>query len=1049
MEFKAYFDSIKVKIEQSTEYTLRTDFENLMNAIKPRKSVSIIQENKKTETQTFGKPDFKVTENDLEIGWIETKPFNDDLSVYIDTPQLKRYLKVIPNLLFTNYRDVILFCEGEPILNSTLFIKGEKKLQESNIEKTKSVINEFFDATFQQIERTEKLSIVLARHAQYLHDELLDLWKSNSTSVFKEKLRGLYDLFSKTLIEDLKPEDFIDAYSQTVTYGLLLSALSANKKIDKSNFIDFIPKSLSIFEEIFGLLRLQNIPEGISWIIDKLLIILNNTDYAQVQKELSFSNKLPESLKLPESSKLSGSFPIDDPYIYFYENFLTAYNQVKRLEKGVFYTPAPVVHFIVKIIQQSLILDFKKSGLDDDNISLLDFATGTGTFLLESFKVALENVDKGQKNGFIRNNLLKNFFGFEYLIAPYTIAHLKLTKFLTEQGFTFEPEDRTKVYLTDTLDDSHFQRNSLFPHISDEGEQATQIKLEKKVWVVLGNPPYSNFSKNKKPFIQSLINDYKKGLNEAKINIDDDYIKFIRFAQAKIEGANYSYTKGKNTVTGKINAAGQGIVGIITNNSYLSGVTHRQMRKSLFETFDKIYIVNLHGNSVIGEGDKNVFDITVGVSIVLFIKTPKPLKEKEVYYFSTLNNRITKREDKYDFLYVNDLTTVNWKRLKPVEPYYWFVEKDFTHTLQYEKGWKISDIFNAYSSGVKTERDKITIHFTQKSLIQTINYFISNSEEKIRSKFNLKDSRDWKILNAKNDLAKNYKDEKDVFFTKIHYRPFDFRVMYYTGKSRGFIGTPSKRIAEQLIHKENLAIVFPRFAKGTKSNYGFISEFAIDVALGGSHSGSETYIAPLYIYNSNGSTDQNGNGYLFKDEEKKDNFTKEFRKFLKENELNNYSPEQILGYIYAILFSPTYREKYYEFLKIDFPKIPFPENLPDFKNLSDLGGELIEHHLLKRSYQKNEMPVFAVEGNNEVKQIAYNTEQKRLYINKTQYFEHFPPSVWEYEIGGYQVFDKYLKARKDVLLTYHEINHLKKVAASIIKTIEIQQNIDNLCASWI
>ena len=213
--------------------------------------------------------------------------------------------------------------------------------------------------------------------------------------------------------------------------------------------------------------------------------------------------------------------------------------------------------------------------------------------------------------------------------------------------------------------------------------------------------------------------------------------------------------------------------------------------------------------------------------------------------------------------------------------------------------------------------------------------------------------------------------------------------------------------------------------------------------------GSQSYVAPLYIYNSNGSTDQNGNGYLFKDEEKKDNFTKEFRKFLKENELNNYSPEQILGYIYAILFSPTYREKYYEFLKIDFPKIPFPENLPDLKKLSDLGSELIEHHLLKCSYQKNEMPVFAVEGNNEVKQIAYNTEQKRLYINKTQYFEHFPPSVWEYEIGGYQVFDKYLKARKDVLLTYHEINHLKKVAASIIKTIEIQQNIDNLCASWI
>jgi len=655
MNFINYFQSIKAKIEQATEYTLRTDLENLLNTIKPHKSLDIIQENKKTETQSFGKPDFRITDNNLEVGYIETKPYNHELSVFIDTPQLKRYLNIIPNFLLTNYRDFILFRNGEPILNSSLFIKGEKKLQESNIEKTNLLINEFFNGKFSLIEKTEKLSYLLAQHAQYLHHEILDLWYNNQNSLFKEKISGLFELFSKTLIEDLKPEDFIDAYSQTVTYGLLLSALSANKPIDKYNFIEFIPKSLTILNEIFGLLQIANIPENISWIIDKLLIILNNTDYAQIKKELAFTNKKGRNE--------------EDPYIYFYENFLTAYNQVKRIEKGVFYTPAAVVHFIVKITQQSLIQDFKKSGFEDDNISLLDFATGTGTFLLEVFKTALQNVDAGQKNGFIRNKLLKNFFGFEYLIAPYTIAHLKLTKFLNEEGFTFEQDDRARVFLTDTLDDSHYQRNSLFPYISEEGQQATKIKLEKKVWVVLGNPPYSNFSKNKRPFIQALINDYKKDLNETKINIDDDYIKFIRFAQAKIEGANYSYTKGNNYVKGKIEAEKQGIVGIITNNSYLSGITHRQMRKSLYETFDKIYILNLHGNSIMGEGDKNVFDITVGVAIVLFIKTPKQLKEKEIYYFSTLDNEITKRDDKYDFLFDNDLTTINWKRLKPEEPY--------------------------------------------------------------------------------------------------------------------------------------------------------------------------------------------------------------------------------------------------------------------------------------------------------------------------------------------------------------------------------------------
>ena len=1036
MELEEYFESIQKKIGHSTEYTLRTDFENLMNDIKPRKAIEIIQEHSTLEKlQTLpkftGRPDFRVTESNLEIGWMETKPIHDDISVYLDTPQLKRYLHVIPNFLFTNYREFILFRDGEAILNSTLFVKEEKKLQDSNVEQTKDLLYEFFNGALQQIEKTEKLSIAMAKHAQYLQRELWNLWNSEEKSPFKEKFKGLYDLFSKTLVEELQPLEFIDAYSQTVAYGLLLSALSANKKIDKYNFIEFIPKSLPIFEEIFGLLRLQNIPEGIAWIIDKLFIILHNTDYAQVQKELSFSNKIGSEL--------------DDPYIYFYENFLKAYNPEKRVEKGVYYTPAPVVHFIVKIIQQSLIKDFKKSGLDDDNISLLDFATGTGTFLLEAFKTALANVDKGQKNGFIRNNLLKNFYGFEYLIAPYTIAHLKLTKFLTEEGFLFEQEgDRAKIFLTDTLDDSHYQRNALFPYLSDEGEGATKVKSEKKIWVVLGNPPYSNFSKNKRPFIQALINDYKKGLNETKINMDDDYIKFIRFAQAKIEGAKYSYQKGNNTINRKIEALGQGIIGIITNNSYLNGITHRQMRKSLYETFDKIYILNLHGNSIIGEGDKNVFDITVGVCIALFVKTPKPLPEKEVYYFSTLNNALLKREEKFEYLRNHDLETTLWKRLKPEKPHYWFVEKDFTHIKQYEKGWKMTDIFKEYSSGIQTGKDSLVIDFNIKKLkSRIIDVLNEKNEDRIRDKYTLKDSSGWKLQRFKKSIFL----ENNI--TLIAYRPFDNRYIYYSNYS---LKRDRKKVLQNFLQnalvKQNFGLIFPRFVKGQKSNYGFVSDKIIDIAIGGRFTGSETYIAPLYIYNTNGNTDENGNGYLFKDDEKKDNFTKEFRKFLKENNLKHHTPEQILGYIYAVLFSPIYRLKYFEFLKIDFPKIPFCEDMATFQTLSNLGSDLIDHHLLKHSYSKNEMPTFAVEGNNTITEIHYNKEEQRLYINKLQYFENFAKSVWEYEIGGYQIFDKYLKARKDLELTYEEINHLKKVATCILKTMEIQKNIDTLCQEW-
>ena len=952
---------------------------------------------------------------------------NHELAIYKQTSQLKRYLKVIPNLLFTNYRDFILFQNGEEILNSTLIGKDEKKLKSQNIEKTKRLIEVFFGTTVQYIEKTEKLSIVLAKHTRYLYEELLDLWNTNTQSPFKEKLKGLYHLFLKTLIEDLKHVDFIDAYAQTVTYGLLLAALTAEKKIDKSNFIDYLPKSLSILEEIFSLLRFSNIPEGISWIIDKLFSVLNHTDYTEIQKELSFVSQKGE----------------EDPYIYFYENFLKAYDPSKRVEKGVYYTPAAAVHFIVKISQQSLINDFKKTGLNDDGISLLDFASGTGTFLLEAYKVALEQVDKGQKNNFIRSNLLHNFFGFEYLVAPYTVSHLKLTNYLKETGFVFKQNDRARVYLTDTLDDTHYQRNPLFPYISDEGEQATEIKLEKKVWLILGNPPYSNFSKNKKPFIQTLISAYKKDLNEKNINLDDDYIKFIRFAQCKIEGAKYSYQKGKNTINGQMKGAGQGMISIITNNSYLEGITRRFMRRSLYETFDKIYILNLHGNSNIGEPDKNIFDIRIGVSIVLFVKMPKALKEKEVYYFSTLNHEILTRQNKFNFLYNNDLETIHWKRLYPKKPYYWFIEKDFSNQKRYDKGWKLNDIFDVYSSGVKTERDEVAINFTKADLEKKLFDLENLTTEDFRYKYNLPaDGRDWSIKYAK---QKTFPLDKNNF-NSIDYRPFDYRFTYINEKSKGFVAYPRYNVMKHFINQNNIGLLFPRnWSHYKKWSAALVSNKISDIHL----IGSQSYIAPLYIYNGNGDSDENGNCYLFKDNTKKDNFTKDFRKFIKTQNLKAYSPEQILGYIYAILFSETYRLNYFEFLKIDFPKIPFPKDPFIFKKLSKLGEELIENHLLKQTYRLSAMPIFAVEGDDKVDDFYHDDKKERLYINKNQYFEKFSQAVWLYEIGGYHVFEKYLKARKGLPLAYEQINHLKKMAASIKQTIEIQKNIDTLCKSWV
>ena len=433
----------------------------------------------------------------------------------------------------------------------------------------------------------------------------------------------------------------------------------------------------------------------------------------------------------------------------------------------------------------------------------------------------------------------------------------------------------------------------------------------------------------------------------------------------------------------------------------------------------------------------------VGVSIVIYIKLPKPLKKPEVYYYSTLDNNILKRKDKYNFLYNNDLETIDWVKLKPEAPYFWFVEKNFTDKKKYEKGWSLNKIFKVYSSGIQTKRDKLTIHFDKKQLNKVLFDLEKLEINDFRKKYQLpKDGRDWTIKNAKQKSI----PINNTNINTIHYRPFDFRYTYITKKIKGFVAYPRINVMQHFINKENIGLIFPRnWTSFNKWTGAFVTSNIVDIHL----IGGQSYIAPLYIYNTNGDNNENGNGFLFKDAEKKDNFTKGFREFLEKQKLQNYSPEEIHSYIYAIMFSQIYREKYFEFFKIDFPKIPFSSDEIVFKKLSKLGKRLIENHLLKIVYKRNETPIFAVEGENKLETILFNEQKNRLYINKTQYFNNFLKNIWEFEIGGYQVFDKYLKARKGLVLSYEEINHIKKIAGSINNTIKIQKIIDNLCKKWI
>lgn len=997
--FKSYFKEIhKIDPSKTTEKSYRTYIHNFLNDISKKidKKIEVIHEHKK---EVFGQPDFKVLKNEGLLGYIETKPLNDNLDNYLKTEQLQRYLPIIRNFILTNYNDFVLFRDGKEVLRKRLFNISDKKLEIYNINSVNEILNQFFTLPVEQITTPERLSSLLSLRTKYLKESVKEYWSEESSTIYRKKLQGLFDLFKDTLIEDIEEDEFFDTYSQTITYGLFLSKLNVNGSIDKRTSFLYIPKTLGVIEEIFELFKLTDIPDTISWIIDDIIEILNIVDIENLKTNLS-SNK---------------EYDYKDPYVYFYEQFLYKYDKEKRKSMGVYYTPIPVVHFIVHSIEKILQRDFDKTGFDDEDITVLDFATGTGTFLLETFKTTLEKIDKDLRIHFIRERLLKCFFGFEYLISPYTICHLKLTQYLDEYNFHFRDDERIGVYLTDTLDNKNYFANTLYPNISNESIQSYDIKIEKPIMIVMGNPPYNIHSRNKKEFILGLLKDYKKGLGEKKSNIDDDYIKFIRYGQWKID------------------TSGNGILGVITNNSYLDGITHRVMRKHLLSSFDKIYICNLHGHEI--DDDENVFNnIRLGVSIVLFVKLTNSLNKKEVYYFSTKTNGLLKRDDKFEFLRKTNYEDINWTKIEPSSPNFWFVPKKYELENEYNKGWGLNDIFDVFGSGVKTDRDSLFIDYDKDLLKNRIEKLLSgNFDDEFIQKYGVANSSSYRLIDKISD--KTFTIDNII---PIHYRPFDRRWCYY---QKGLTSRPNVKVTKHIINKENLGLISVRqYIEDKIFNYCFITNIVPDIRITVSNRGTG-YLFPLYVYF------EKDKGSMFR--AKNGNFQSKFLKKLKEKYGEEYSAEEILGYIYGILHSPTYRINYSEFLKTDFPKIPLVANTRNFKNISKLGTEIIHHHLLTQQYPKKELPMFIGEGDFLVDNISYDSDRGKLYINKKQYFQKIPPEIYNFEIGGYSVLQTFLKYRRGKYLSISEISMIKNMSISLLFTQKQMERIDEVTKDWI
>ena len=1123
-----YLNSIKNMSEKDKEHTHRSALENLLNEIKDATGngkVKIIHE-PNNDKEGRGAPDFRFEINSLILGYIENKRVNANLDEIIKSEQIKKYLELSDNIIITDYlrfiridkngniTSEVRLCELSELKNyNKAFMQSKQLNLKEKANKLFEIFKLFLSHKPKQINSAKEFANALAERTKLLKNSLLEM-EGN------ERVKALYDIFKNTIYSKIDYADFCDNFAQTLTYSLFLAKLNANgEKIDLYNLTKFIPKSFPLIRAMSKFLQdLKEVDDKnlktIDWLLIEIVNINNNIDEKLIIEELNkFS--LDKNLKLIMNK---------DPYMHFYETFLSYYNPELREKRGVYYTPQSVVDFIINSIDLILKKDFNKvKGFGDalnqkDSITLLDFATGTGTFLLDSFRKALSYYDKNSAK-YKPEELINKFYGFEFMIAPYTIAHLKLSQTLKEEfNYTLDDNERLNIFLTNTLETINIKEEKekflILVDLIKETELAQETK-DKNILIITGNPPYSGASANKGIFEEEIRSKYKDSLEKEPLAIIrngkiekeknpkwllDDYVKFIRFAEMKLN-------KQKEG----------GIFGFISNNSFLDNPTFRGMRYSLLKSFDKIYILDLHGNvrkkeiSPDGSKDENVFDIMQGVSINIFIKNSKNQNNNvavahcvngskksaqgvttpcysenkalaKVYHYDLFG----KREDKYKFLFDNNLDNIEWKELKFEAPFFLFIPQNEIIKSEYDRGISVKDMFRISGVGITAGRDDFCLSKNDNinslnELKDNIKKFMELEIEDARKEFNLgNDTRDWKIKYAQDELKRTNNLEKNYMI--INYRPFDFRWTYYTGKSKGFHCMPRREIMQHFMQDEitrgfnplhanrnetqgakatllsensNIALNVARQSKIVGSwQYCFITNGLVDLSfMGGGNTGAG-YIFPLYIYDTENvrkilREENEEVGGMFEDikhfenKVRIENFTPKFRKFINEK-YGEIKPEEILGYIYAILFHKEYRKKYLDFLKIDFPKIPFVESKDYFLKFAKLGEELYNLHLGNLKIQKEVgEPMFKDNKNKNEKIVKaiYNENEKDLFVNESLYFKNVDKEVWEYKIGGYQVLDKYLKSHKNENIDYE---HFENVIKILTRSIEIEAEISKL-----
>ena len=1047
MTIQQYLEKVNTlyKTGNAREHSYRGDLQNLIMAILPE----ILVTNEPARV-ACGAPDYVLTKKDIPVGYIEAKDIGVDLGSKTLKEQFDRYKSGLSNLIFTDYMDFHFYKDGE--LTTTIAIAkledGVIIPQPQHFEQFKHLIENFAVTVSQTIKSPSKLAQMMAGKARLMADVIDKSLNKDDELGKRSSIKSQMLSFQSLLIHDIDNKSFSDIYSQTIAYGMFAARYHDPTLDDfsRQEAAQLIPKSNPFLRKLFHDIAGYDLDDRLVWIVDELVNIFLASDVSDIMKNFGKSTKQ------------------EDPIVHFYETFLGEYNPALRKARGVWYTPQPVVNFIVRAVDDILKKEFDlPQGLADTSkvkvktktdvtdkrtasgyreyekevhrVQVLDPATGTGTFLAEVVKHVHRKFEgqQGIWSKYVKNDLIPRLNGFEILMASYAMAHLKMDMLLTETGYNSDDDQRFRIFLTNSLEEAHPDTGTLFSSwLSDEANQANRVKKETPVMCVIGNPPYSGISSNKGKWISDLIEDYKyvdgEHFNERKHWLNDDYVKFLRFGQHFIE-------KNEN-----------GILAYINPHGFLDNPTFRGMRWHLLKTFDKIYTIDLHGNSkkketsLDGSVDQNVFDIMQGVSINIFVKNGSKKQNElgEVFHYDLYG----KRNLKYDFLNDNSLKDIEFDKIKYSSPYYFFVPKNEEGRKKYNEGFSLKEFFPLNTSGMVTANDSLSIFKSVEELESTTEKILTTDDP--FTEFKIKDTRRV----SKEERLTELKEATSHGPVRVNYKPFDTQYMYHTKNNEHWINSPRTEVMQHFLKGENIGLVVARQC-ADDWKYVFctntINVFNLTGTAGRYGSG---YTLPLYVY-----AKDNGQQALLENKHRRPNLNLEIVTEFCENlgltfedeksgKENHIAPIDVFDYIYSILHSKTYREKYNEFLQVDFPIIPFPKNLEEFWSLVNLGSELRQIHLLESPIVEKYITQYPEDGDNIVEKLTF--KDGNVFISESQHFTNVPEAVWNFYIGGYQPAQKWLKDRKGEELSFEDILHYQKMIVALSETDRIMKEIDKI-----